>query len=612
MPAGCPRRPRHRSRPAHPARAAPVVVFGALLLAAALLPADLHGQRRGRATPVQQLHALFADDWERALRSNPLLATSLGDRRYNDRLPVVTEEAYAAALEQERELLERLAAIDRRALPAAERVHADIFERLKRDRIAELEFRSYLMPITSRAGFHLSFPELPDRVPLRTVQDYEDYTARLEAFLEYTRQHIGLMRTGIREGYVQPAVTLAGVDAALVPHIVDDPEQSLLYRPFTAFPATVPEAERARLAAAGRRAIQGAVVPAYREFLAFLRDEYVPAGRAEPGAAALPDGRAFYRQRVRQFTTLELTPEEVHATGVAEVARIRAEMEAVIRRVGFDGDFAAFLEFLRTDPRFYAETPEALLQEVALVLKRMDGELPRLFGRLPRMPYGLREVPAYSAPRTTTAYYTGPAGDGTRAGFYWVNTYDLPSRPLYEVEALSLHEAVPGHHLQIALQQELEGLPNFRRFAGFTVFSEGWALYAERLGLEVGFYQDPYSDFGRLTYEMWRACRLVVDTGLHYFGWSRQQAIDFMAANTALALHNVTTEVDRYISWPGQALAYKIGELRIRELRARAEAELGAAFDLRAFHDVVLGSGAVPLDVLERNVAAWIAEAGAG
>jgi uncharacterized protein (DUF885 family) len=608
MPAGHPRRARH---PAAGTQLTRLVPLG-LLLAATLVPADLHGQRRGRTAPVQQLHALFADDWERSLRSNPLLATSLGDRRYNHLLPTVTEEAYTVALEQERELLRRLLAIDRRALPPGEQVHADIFERLKRDRVAELEFRSYLMPITSRAGFHLSFPELPDRVPLRTVQDHEDYIARLNAFLEYTRQHIALMRTGIREGYVQPAVALAGFDAALLPHVVDDPEESLLYRPFRAFPSTVPEAERPRLAAAGRHAVATSVVPAYREFLAFMRDEYVPAGRTDVGASALPDGRAFYRHRVRQFTTLDVTPEEVHATGVAEVARIRSEMEAIVRRVGFAGTFAEFLHFLRTDPRFYAETPEQLMKEVAHVLKRMDGELPRLFGRLPRMPYGIREVPAYVAPRTTTAYYTGPAGDGTRAGFYWVNTYDLPSRPLYEVEALSLHEAVPGHHLQIALQQELEGLPMFRRFAGFTVFSEGWALYAERLGLEVGFYQDPYSDFGRLTYEMWRACRLVVDTGLHHLGWTRQQAIDFMAANTALALHNVTTEVDRYISWPGQALAYKIGELRIRELRARAEAELGTAFDLRAFHDVVLGSGAVPLDVLERNVTAWIARAGGG
>jgi uncharacterized protein (DUF885 family) len=351
------------------------------------------------------------------------------------------------------------------------------------------------------------------------------------------------------------------------------------------------------------------VVPAYREFLDFIVREYVPGARPTTGAADLPNGRAYYAYLVRSYTTLDLTPEDVHRTGLVEVGRIRDEMEGIIRQTGFDGSFREFVQFLRTDPRFYVETPEALMKEVAYVLKRMDGELPQLFGHLPRMTYGIREIPEYIAPRTTTAYYTRPAGDGTRAGFYWVNTYDLPSRPLYEVEALSLHEAVPGHHLQIAIQQELEGLPAFRRFSGFTAFVEGWGLYAERLGLETGFYTDPYSNFGRLTYEMWRACRLVVDTGLHDMEWTRQQAIDFMVDNTALTLLNITNEVDRYIAWPGQALAYKTGELKIRELRAEAERELGTHFDVRRFHDVVLGSGAVPLTVLEEIVRHYIAEA---
>jgi uncharacterized protein (DUF885 family) len=288
------------------------------------------------------------------------------------------------------------------------------------------------------------------------------------------------------------------------------------------------------------------------------------------------------------------------------VKRIRGEMEAIIKEVGFDGDFAEFVEYLRTNPEFYADTPEQLLKEVSLVLKTMDGQLPQLFKTLPRTPYGIREIPAYIAAQTTTAYYQPPAGDGTRAGYYYVNTSNLKSRPLYEIEALSLHEAVPGHHLQIAIQQELVGMPEFRRFAGFTAFVEGWGLYAERLGLECGFYEDPYRDFGRLSYEMWRACRLVVDSGMHYLGWTRQQAIDYMAANSGLTLHNITTEVDRYIAWPGQALAYKVGELKIRQLRSLAEEQLGPKFDVREFHDVVLGSGGVPLDVLEQNVTAWI------
>ncbi|MEX2560973.1 MAG: DUF885 domain-containing protein, partial [Pirellulales bacterium] len=354
------------------------------------------------------------------------------------------------------------------------------------------------------------------------------------------------------------------------------------------------------------------VVPAYQRFLDFMRSEYVPAARGEVGASALPKGRDFYRHRVRQFTTLDLEPQQVHDVGLAEVARIKAEMHEVIRRSGFEGDFAAFVEFLRTDPRFYVDTPEQLMKEVAVVLKRMDGELPRLFQTLPRLSYGIREVPKFIAPSTTTAYYSPGAGDGSRAGFYYVNTYNLKSRPLYEIEALSLHEAVPGHHLQIARQQELEGVPDFQRFAGFTAFVEGWALYAERLGLETGFYQDPYSDFGRLSYEMWRACRLVVDTGMHYLGWSREQAIQFMADNTALTRHNITTEVDRYIAWPGQALAYKIGELKIRELRGMAEERLGTRFDIREFHDVVLGSGAVPLEVLERIVTEYCEEKAEG
>jgi len=367
--------------------------------------------------------------------------------------------------------------------------------------------------------------------------------------------------------------------------------------------------DRDRLAASGRQAIERSVVPGYQAFLTFMQQEYVPAARGSIAAAALPDGRAYYRHLVRKFTTLEITPEAVHEIGQIEVARIRDEMHQVMKRVQFEGDLSAFIKQLRTDPRFYPKTKEELLQKTAYVLKKMDGELPALFKRLPRTPYGIRVVPDYIAPKTTTAYYSLPAGDGSRAGFYYVNTYRLDSRPLYQVEALSFHEAVPGHHLQLALQQELTGLPEFRRFTSFTAFVEGWALYAERLGLEVGFYEDPYSDYGRLSYEMWRACRLVVDTGMHHLGWTRKRAIEFMAANTALSIHNIEAEVDRYIAWPGQALGYKMGELKIRELRQRAEQQLGDAFDIREFHDVVLRSGSIPLDVLEENVTLYLRQA---
>lgn len=555
---------------------------------------------------VEKLHQIFEDDWEFRLKENPQFATTVGDRRYNDKLGFATEQAAKRRADKVKGFLSRLDAIPRDQLPREEQVNYDIYKRLRQDELKEFEFKTYLMPITNRNGFHTEFPQLPDNVPLETVEDYENYIARLGAFKRYVTDHIDVMTEGIAEGYVLPAVVLEGIEGALEPHIVDDPKQSLLYKPFEAMPDHFSEADRERLRKDGEAAVRYSVVEGYTLFYDFMTKKYLPAARNDVGASSLPNGRAFYEYRVRRFTTLDMTPQDVHDIGQAEVKRIRAEMQKIIDSVHFDGTFADFLEFLRTDERFYVKSPEELMERTALVLKRMDGELPTLFKTLPRMPYGIKPVPDYIAPKTTTAYYNPPSGDGTKAGFYCVNTYDLRSRPTYEIQALSLHEAVPGHHLQIALQQEMNDVPLFRRFSGFTAFVEGWALYAERLGLECGFYQDPYDNFGRLTYEMWRACRLVVDTGIHYFGWSRQQAIDFMAANSALTLLNITTEVDRYIAWPGQALAYKTGELKIRELRAEAEQTLGSDFDVREFHDVVLGSGAVPLDVLEQKVEAWI------
>jgi len=555
---------------------------------------------------AEELHTVFDEFWEYSLEQNPLFATSVGVHRYNDRLPVITTERYNQHKQRLQEYLGRTERISRDELSGQDLISYDFFIQILNERIGEIEFNTYYLPITNRSGFHISFPELPERVPLNTVRDYENYISRLNGFEAYTRQHIEIMREGIRNGFTLPRIVLEGADEAIEPHIVEDPTESLLFRAFESFPEHFSQSERDRLTGEGTEAIAQSVVPGYKLFLDFIREEYIPSARDKIGAPYLPDGQRFYEHRVRRFTTLDLTPEEVHQTGLSEVERIRAEMNEVIDESGFDGSFDEFVEFLRTDPRFYAETPEELMREVAYVCKKMDGELPRLFKTLPRMPYGIREVPEYIAPRTTTAYYSRPAGDGTRAGYYYVNTYDLASRPLYEVEALSLHEAVPGHHLQIALQQEIEGLPAFRRFYGFTAFSEGWALYAERLGLETGFYQDPYSNFGRLTYEMWRALRLVIDTGMHYFDWTRQQAIDFMAKNSALTLHNITTEVDRYIAWPGQALAYKTGEMKIRELRSYAEEKLGDHFDVREFHDTVLLSGSVPLQILENNVFEYI------
>ncbi len=553
-----------------------------------------------------QFAALVEENWQFDMRENPLFATATGDHRYNDRLPTVSLAESARRNQARREFSTRLKALDRQRLSSTERINYDVLLRQLSDDLAEFDFQTHLIPISQRTGFHIEFPELPQDVPLKTTVDYENYAARLLAFGAYADGHIELLRAGIAAGQTLPAIVLEGWEKAVDAQIVERPEQSLLYIPCQKFPSAISVDEQTQLQAEITAAITESVVPAYRRFRDFMANEYVPEARGSIGVSALPSGRDYYRHRVRRFTTLDITPEEVHQLGLTEVQRIRAEMDKIIRRVEFEGDFAAFTKFLREDPQFYADTEEQLMQRVAFVLKKMDGELPSLFGKLPRLPYGLRRVPEYIAPQTTAAYYQRPSGDGTRAGFFYMNVYNLKNRPLFTVEALSFHEAVPGHHLQLALQQEIESLPNFRRFGGFTAFVEGWALYAERLGLEAGFYEDPYSDFGRLTMEIWRACRLVVDTGIHYFGWSREQAIAYMTENSALSEHNIRSEVDRYISWPGQALAYKIGELKIRELRRLAEERLGERFDIRAFHDMILGSGAVPLDVLEANARAWL------
>jgi uncharacterized protein (DUF885 family) len=552
------------------------------------------------------LHALFGEAWEFHLREDPLFATQMGDHRFDALLPSMRPEDLARRAAYQRDALARARAIGPEGLSDTDRVSLAMFERQLSDWIAEYDFAAYRIPVNADSGFHTDFADLPNQMRFAAAEDYDGYVARLAAFPRYVSEEIALMRDGLRAGFTAPRVALEGMDATMRAHVVPDPEKSVFYAPFRSMPASIPEPERKRLDAAGRRAILDGAARGYAELAAFVRDEYLPGARATVGASELPRGREYYAHLVRAFTTLDVTPEQVHETGLREVARIRAEMEATMRRAGFSGDFAAFLEFLRTDPRFYAKTPDELLARASRIAKRMDGKLPSLFGRLPRQPYGVEPVPEHLAPKYTGGRYVEAPIGGTRAGTYWVNTYALPMRPFYTLEALTLHEAVPGHHLQISLQQELDGLPAFRRQASVGAFVEGWALYAERLGLEAGMYEDPYSDFGRLTYEMWRACRLVVDTGLHAKGWTRQQAIDYLAANTALSRHEVTTETDRYISWPGQALCYKMGELRIRELRRRAEAELGARFDVRAFHDAVLAQGAVPLSVLEEQVTAWI------
>ena len=414
------------------------------------------------------------------------------------------------------------------------------------------------------------------------------------------------MRRGLVRGMTLPRVVLAGYELTISAQIVEQVEESVFYKPFEEFPPGVPETERERLRSAGAAAVRDSLVPAYRAFLTFMTEDYIPNARTTIGASELPDGREYYEHLVRSFTTLDLSVDEIHQIGLDEVKRIQEEMRAVIEETGFRGDFPAFLKFLRTDPRFYAKTPEELLKQASFLAKKMDAKLPSLFNTLPRTPYGVAPVPDHIAPKYTGGRYVRAPTGGTEPGYYWVNTYALENRPLYVLESLTLHEAVPGHHLQIALNQEQSGVPDFRRHSYFSAFGEGWGLYAERLGLEAGFYTDPYSNFGRLTYEMWRACRLVVDTGMHAKGWTRQQAMDHLASRTALSLHEVRTETDRYISWPGQALAYKMGELTIRRLRREAEQALGPRFDVREFHDVVLSAGSVPLPVLEELVTEYI------
>jgi len=556
---------------------------------------------------VKKLHDLFKEDWEWLLKELPEAATNIGDHRYDDRLMDQSPEALEKRGAHAREMLARIQAIERAKLTGQDAISYDLFLRDKQLAVESQRFKAELMPINQMQGPQLEFAQLMDTMPHRNVKDYENHLARLKAFPKYLDQVTALMRRGLETKWLPPAVPLRSVPSQIEGQIVSDPTKSSFFQPFEKFPAEVPEADRTRLSDAARQAITNDVMPALKKLLSFVKETYLPACRAEIAATLLPDGKDFYAHAVRRETTTTLSPQEIHQIGQREVERIHREMEAVIEKAGFKGSFPEFLNFLRTNPQFYYTKAKDLVTAYRDISKRVDIELPRLFAELPRNTYGVREIAAYEAPAQTTAYYQQGAADGSRAGTYWVNTYKLNTRPKYEMEALSLHEAVPGHHLQISRAQELTALPDFRRNAGYTAFVEGWALYAESLGPEIGFYTDPYSKFGQLTYEMWRACRLVVDTGMHALGWSREQAIDFMKANTAKTENDIIVEVDRYIVWPGQALAYKLGELKIKELRAKAKQDLGAKFDLRKFHNAVLDDGPLPLELLEKRINEWIA-----
>lgn len=561
----------------------------------------------GNADAAAALARIIADHRDYQMREFPTLATQAGLTEYNDRLGSASEEALARQLDTERALLARLAALDRDALGDNERINADLLSWVLRDSIEARELDLARVPFNTFWGFYLGALRASDGVRMETARDYEQYIARIREFPRWFEENVDNMRRGIESGFTLPRIVIDGVLPTVHAQVKGDPTESSLWEPFASMSDRLPAQQQERLRREGRAAIAEAAVPAFDRLHKFLSEQYRPAATTTVGVSEIPGGQAVYRHAIRRYVTTDMEPEEIHRIGLAEVARIRDEMQRVIDEVGFDGDFAAFTEFLRTDPQFYATTDEGLLKEASWIAKRIDYVMPGFFGRLPRLPYGVVPVPEELAPNYTTASYNPAPVGGSRGGAYWLNTYRLDQRPLYELTALTLHEAAPGHHHQNAISQELEDVPEFRRHLYLSAFGEGWGLYSEKLGVEMGVYRTPYDHFGRLSYEMWRACRLVIDTGIHSQGWTRQQGLDFLADNTSLSPANVRAEVDRYISWPGQALSYKLGELKIWELRRRAEQALGERFDLREFHDAVLGNGALPLSMLETEIERWIA-----
>jgi uncharacterized protein (DUF885 family) len=569
----------------------------------------LTGYAATAATPTEQLHALYDATRERHLREDPRRASDDGDKRYNTLWPDWSLAALQAAVTEDAATLVALEKIPAAGLPAAETLNRELFRRLLQSRIDRFNFAEHERPLDqlNYSGGILTVNETAAVMSFDTVRDYEDWIARLKAVDKLVEQTIGLMREGIKHKNVQPKLIMKRVQEQIKAQMPANPDDSPFFEPFTRFPNSIGPAERGQLIGKARIAIRDNVIPAYKKLDGFLAKEYLPKCRDSIGIWDTPSSAEYYRNRIAWFTTTNLSAEQIHDIGVREVERIRGEMRAIAEQSGFRGSLADFFLKLRNDSRFKISDPNALLRAYQAQAKRVDPLLTQYFGKLPRIPYGVRAIPAASAPDTTSAYYQPPSIDGRRPGYFTVNLYKPEERPTYEIPALTLHEGVPGHHLQIALAYELGELPKFRREFDATAFVEGWALYAESLGDEMGLLADPYDKFGQLTFEMWRALRLVIDTGIHHRRWNREQAIALFKANTAKSDVEINNEVDRYIAWPGQALAYKLGQLKIRELRTLAEKQLGEKFNIRDFHDVVLGGGAVPLDVLERNVKEWLA-----
>ena len=553
----------------------------------------------------QQLNTVMEEYWDFVLRESPLTATGAGVSDYNDRLSSVTPESQARRNDAEKLYLARTRDIDHAALSQSGLVNAELFEWVLEDSIGSYENNLSRIPFNTFSGFFMAALNMANGVRMDSVKDYEDYIARMSDVPRYFDENIANMDEGVRTGFVLPQIVIDGILPTIKAQVKLNAEDSSFYDPFREMSGKVSGSDQQWLQELGRKLITEAVIPAFANLADYLENTY--AATDDLGAEQKSGGEGYYAFQIKRYTTIEgTTSDEIHNIGLGEVKRIKAEMMQIIQELEFDGDFDDFANFLRTDPQFYVTTPEELLKEVAYTAKRIDYVMPGFFGLLPRQSYGVVPVPDEIAPNYTTgAYYGAPLG-GDHGGIYYVNTYALDQRPLFEIPSLTLHEAVPGHHHQGALAAEMEGVPDFRNNLYFSAFGEGWGLYSEKLGVEMGIYRTPYEHFGRLSYEMWRACRLVIDTGIHAKGWSRQQAMDYFAANTALSEQNIRSEVDRYISWPGQALAYKLGELRIWAMRRNAEEILGENFDLRDFHDVLLSNGALPIAMLEAVVERWI------
>lgn len=550
----------------------------------------------------KQLFTLLDDIWQYELSISPGMAKSRGQnpKRALSDISIAALNAHAAQFQTFLTALEKINASE---LSNSESISLLMQKYRIQNYVDMHKFKEYRVPITSEYGFHSSVGRQASNTRIKDGGQLVDYLMLLNEMPAHFEQQIAYMREGMQVGQVQPKVVLKGYEESVLAFITETPEESPFYKAIDDMPSELKTDDNIQLATAAISKVN----ESYQQFYDFLTNDYIPLAKRDISVKTWPNGEAFYQNRIKHYTTTDMSAEQIHQLGLSEVARIRAEMQTIVDDLEFDGDINQFIEFLRTDPRFYAQTPEDLIITASYIAKRIDAQLPKLFKKLPRTPYGVAPVPESIAPKYTTGRYISPSSDD-QPGYYWVNTYALDKRPLYALPALTLHEAVPGHHLQISLAAEMDELPEVRRSTYISAFGEGWGLYSEFLGLEVGIYDDPYDNFGRLSYEMWRACRLVVDTGMHMFGWSRDKALNYMLENTALSEHNVRTEIDRYISWPAQALSYKIGEIKIKQLRAETEKALGDKFDIREFHDAVLAHGSVPLFVLEKNIQRFIEE----